>query len=84
MVELLSIEDKNATKTVKDVQACLEKEVGVHWGMSTLNQNLNWEHSQQKAVFEDPRKWTPANCHLYNTFLLWRLANPTTLSSQGL
>jgi len=44
--------------------------------LSSLNRHLNQEHSRQKAIFEDPRKWTPNNCHLYKNFLLWRREVP--------
>jgi len=76
MVELLSHEGKGKSNTMRDVQRILKEELGQSWGMSTLNRHLNQEHSRQKAIFEDPRKWTPNNCRLYKNFLLWRREVP--------
>ncbi len=79
MVALLGQDEKGKAYTIKDAQHELEKVTGDQWRYNTLNHNLNLKHSQQKAVFEDPQKWRPANCHLYINFLLWQM---TTLIKQ--
>jgi len=61
---------------MKTVQKAIEEETGDCWGYSTINRALNKEHSRQKATFEDPHKWLPANCLLYDNFLIWRLTVP--------
>lgn len=78
MIDLLSQEEKGKTNSMRDVQETLKKELGQSWGMSTLNRHLNHEHSRQKATFEDPRKWLPDNCRLYENFIRWRFEVPTS------
>lgn len=76
MIELLSVEEKGAVYSMKDVQRTFEEELGEKWSISTLTQHLGKEYSRQKATFEDPRKWLPANCRLIKDFIIWRLEQP--------
>jgi transposase len=76
MVELLRVEEPGHTYTMRAVQHVLREDLGEIWSLSTLNRRLGREYSRQKAVFEDPRKWTKANCQLIEGFLCWRLEHP--------
>jgi len=71
MVALVEEKGRSEANTMKTMQKSIKEEMGDCWGYSTINRALNKEHSQQKATFEDPCKWLPANCLLYDNFLIW-------------
>jgi hypothetical protein len=76
MIELLSVDGKGGSYTLKDVQRIFTDKLGQKWVMLTLTSHLRQEYLQQKAVFEDPCKWLPLNCRLIEDFLVWRRKTP--------
>jgi hypothetical protein len=76
MVALLSISERGATHTMKDVQHVLQEELNQQWALCTLTHHLSIKYSHQKAMFKDPCKWCPDNCCLIADFVTWRLEIP--------
>lgn len=76
LVEMLAVEEPGHTYTIKDVQKMFTTEFGERWSISVLNKSLRQEYSRQKAIFEDPRKWSAHNCQLIENFLIWRIELP--------
>jgi hypothetical protein len=76
MIELLSVNRKGGSYTLKDVQHIFADKLGQKWAMLTLTSHLGQEYSWQKAVFEDPHKWLPLNCWLIEDFLIWHHKTP--------
>lgn len=76
MIELLTINKKGVTYTMKGVQEVFEKHFGEWWSILTLMKHLMKEYSQQKATFKDPHKWLLANCLIIKDFIIWQLETP--------